>query len=323
MPKSRFGNLDSIRAGAAGKDQFARWRQERLQKMRNKGYLECVPNVKPDLPFLHHNRQEPSVTWIGHSTFLLQMGGLNIVTDPVWARRMALQKRLAPPGVELSDMPSVDLVLVSHSHYDHLHFGSLRRLRGPKRLYVPAGLKRKMAIRGFGEVHEMHWWENCTVHGVKFTFVPAQHWTRRNPWDMNNSHWGGWVMETHHGPTIYFAGDSGYFRGFEEIGRRFKIDVALMPIGAYDPEWFMAAQHVSPEEALRAYQDLKADIFVPMHYGAFKLSDDTPMEALERLEAERVRLGIPQEKIFLLQHGETMRFSQSHVIDNEAKDGLD
>ncbi|MBB6671749.1 MBL fold metallo-hydrolase [Cohnella nanjingensis] len=323
MRKSRYGNLDSIRAGSAGRHQFARWRQERLQKLMNKEYQDCVPSVAPDLSFLQHNRQEPSITWIGHSTFLIQMGGLNIVTDPVWARRMALQKRLAPPGVELSDMPSVDVVLVSHSHYDHLHFGSLRRLRGPKRLFVPAGLSRKLELRGFRQVQEMHWWEDISLHGVKFSFVPAQHWTRRNPWDMNNSHWGGWVMEIYGGPTIYFAGDSGYFRGFAEIGRRFDIDVALMPIGAYDPEWFMAAQHVSPEEALKAYLDLGADFFVPMHYGAFKLSDDTPKQALERLESERSRLGISRDKLFLLHHGETMRFTQSHVTDNEAKDGLD
>ncbi|TVY01143.1 MBL fold metallo-hydrolase [Cohnella terricola] len=321
MPRRRFGNLDSVGAGKASKVQFDRWRENRFRKLRNKGYEECVPSVLPDLKFLQHNRSEPSVTWIGHSTFLIQMAGLNIVTDPVWARRMAFQKRLVPPGIELSDMPSVDVVLVSHAHYDHLHLASLRRLRGPKKMVVPAGLSRKLFLRGFRQTQELHWWEHTELHGVKFTFVPAQHWTRRNPWDMNKSHWGGWVLEIDRGPTIYFAGDSGYFRGFSEIGRRFDIDVALLPIGAYDPEWFMSSQHVSPEEALQAYLDVKAKYFVPMHYGAFKLSDDTPAEALRRLEAERVRLGIPQEKLLLLQHGETMRFENVNNI--ETKDGSD
>jgi L-ascorbate metabolism protein UlaG (beta-lactamase superfamily) len=325
MPRRRFGNLDSVGAGKASMDQFDRWREDRFSKMRNKEYGDCVSSVAPDLRFLQHNRSEPSVTWIGHSTFLIQMAGLNIVTDPVWARRMAFQKRLAPPGIELSDMPSVDVVLISHAHYDHLHVASLRKLRGSKKMIVPAGLRKKLMIRGFLQSQELHWWEETTFHGVKFSFVPAQHWTRRNPWDMNTSHWGGWVLQIDHGPTIYFAGDSGYFRGFNEIGRRFNIGVALMPIGAYDPEWFMASQHVSPEEALQAFLDVKAKYFVPMHYGAFKLSDDTPAEALQRLEAARARLGIPEEKLILLQHGETMRF-ESHQLNSETpqvKDGLD
>lgn len=308
MRKHRFGNLDSAGAVRAGRHRFARWRQERLNKLRTKDYSDCIPNASPDLAFLQHNRSEPSITWIGHSTFLIQMAGLNIVTDPVWARRMALQKRLAPPGIELSDMPPIDFVLVSHSHYDHLHVTSLRRLRGAKRLLVPAGLRKKMLLKGFLQVEEMDWWEETAYHGVKFTFVPAQHWARRNPWDTNNSHWGGWVIESAHGPTVYFAGDSGYFRGFEEIGRRFDIDVALLPIGAYDPEWFMSQEHVSPEEALQAFLDVGAKYFVPMHYGSFKLADDTPKEALERLEAERQRLNISEKQMFLLRHGETMRF---------------
>jgi L-ascorbate metabolism protein UlaG (beta-lactamase superfamily) len=325
MLRRRFGNLDSVGAGKASMDQFDRWRADRFRKLRNKEYGECVPSVAPDLRFLQHNRSEPSITWIGHSTFLIQMAGLNIVTDPVWARRMAFQKRLVPPGIELSDMPSVDVVLISHAHYDHLHVASLRKLRGPKKMIVPAGLRKKLMLRGFLQSQELHWWEDTTFHSVKFSFVPAQHWTRRNPWDMNTSHWGGWVLQIDHGPTIYFAGDSGYFRGFSEIGRRFDIDVALLPIGAYDPEWFMASQHVSPEEALQAFLDVKAKYFVPMHYGAFKLSDDTPVQALQRLEAARARLGIPEEKLLMLRHGETMRF-ESHLINSEtpqAKDGLD
>lgn len=319
----RFGNLDSARVNNAPIEQIGRWSQERLSRIRSgRDYSANVPNVKPDLAFLQNNRSEPSITWIGHSTFLIQLCGLNIVTDPVWARRMAFQKRLAPPGVELSDMPAVDIVLISHSHYDHLHMGSLRRLRGDKKLLVPAGLRSKLYLRGFRDTVELHWWENEQCGNVRFTFVPAQHWTRRNPWDKNMSHWGGWVMEPENGPTIYFAGDSGYFRGFKDIGRRFRIDVALMPIGAYDPEWFMSAQHVSPEEALRAFLDLKAQYFVPMHFGSFKLADDTPKEAMSRLEAARGQMNIPEDRLFLLRHGETMRF-HSLKDNNEAKDGSD
>jgi L-ascorbate metabolism protein UlaG (beta-lactamase superfamily) len=320
----RFVNLDSTRVNNAPVKQVGRWSQERLSRIRvSRDYSNSVPNVKPDLDFLQQNRTEPSITWIGHSTFLIQLGGLNIVTDPVWARRMAFQKRLSPPGVELSDMPDADVVLVSHSHYDHLHMSSLRRLRGHKKMMVPAGLKTKLFLRGFRDTMELHWWEDTTFHNVKFTFVPAQHWTRRNPWDKNTSHWGGWVMQADNGPTIYFAGDSGYFRGFGDIGRRFNIDVALLPIGAYDPEWFMSSQHVNPEEAIQAFLDLRAKYFVPMHYGAFKLADDTPQEALDRLEAARSKHNIPEEQLFLLRHGETMRFHNEFQTDNEAKDGSD
>lgn len=127
-------------------------------------------------------------------------------------------------------------------------------------------------------------------------------------------------MQPKEGPTVYFAGDSGYFRGFSDIGRKFNIDVALMPIGAYDPEWFMSAQHVSPEEALQAFLDLGAKYFVPMHYGAFKLADDTPQEALERLEAARQAKGIPEERLFLLRHGETMRFHTDEAMPHKDAD---
>ena len=318
----RYGNLDAARVNNAPMNQIGRWSQERLSRIRaSRDYSHCISNANPDLAFLHRNRREPSITWIGHSTFLIQLNGLNIVTDPVWARRMALQKRLAPPGVPLMDMPEADVVLISHSHYDHLHMGSLRRLPGQKHLLVPAGLKSKLALRGFRDSTELHWWENEVHRRVKFTFVPAQHWTRRNPWDKNLSHWGGWVMEPEEGPVVYFAGDSGYFRGFSDIGDKFKIDIALLPIGAYDPEWFMSAQHVSPEESLQAFLDLGAQYFVPMHYGAFKLADDTPREALERLESARRKYGIAEDRLFLLQHGETMRFQMGN--DNDAKDGFD
>ena len=175
--------------------------------------------------------------------------------------------------------------------------------------------------------------------GVKITFVPAQHWTRRTLFDTNTSHWGGYVLEQHHGltpsseesaaaseqnepssdsrtqtsqqsegpPVLYFVGDTGYFQGFKTIGERFDIGVTLMPIGAYEPEWFMTSQHVTPEEALQGFVESGSQLMVPMHYGTFKLADDTPKEALDRLEVERERLGIHKERIRVLGHGETLR----------------
>lgn len=385
MRLKKYANLDPIQQHNSFK-QFTRWRKERLRKLNNKDYSYVVPNVEPDIGYLQSNRKYPSITWVGHSTFLIQHSGKNIMTDPVWAGTMALQKRLAPPGLPIEDVPPIDIVLISHSHYDHLHIPSLRGLAGNKQLLVPAGLGTKLKLKGFKRVKELQWWEHIELQGLRFTFVPAQHWTRRNPWDTNSSHWGGWIIEpanrqlgqkehlvghisgkagsrndkqlrisslteqrinaaadeqraytsaaveeqhidtstekqqTHapaaeqqayvaEAPTIYFAGDSGYFQGFKEIGRRFAIDVALMPIGAYEPEWFMGPQHVTPEEALQAFIDVGAKWFVPMHYGAFKLADDTPREALDRLEANRIERNIDKERIAILSHGETWRLS--------------
>ncbi|MDF2835841.1 MAG: fold metallo-hydrolase [Paenibacillus sp.] len=343
--------------------QFQRWRQERGKKLKAKDYTYRVPNMEPDLHFLKNNTEHPSITWIGHSTFLIQIAGLNIMTDPVWSGQMAFQKRLAPPGIPIDQVPPIDVILISHSHYDHLHISSIRRLGGAKQILVPAGLSAKLRLKGFTRVKELHWWESMRIGDTTFTFVPSQHWTRRNPWDTNSSHWGGWIMQKSGGsaasarrtadsdhkaaalpadscdgsdneaasvrreiaasyspsgeerplvcadPTIYFAGDSGYFRGFKEIGRRFEIDVALMPIGAYEPEWFMGPQHVTPEEALQAFEDTGAKWFVPMHYGAFKLADDTPQEALERLEAERCRRKLEEDRVIVLPHGETWKLA--------------
>lgn len=359
LMKRYYVNMDDVTTVKAW-SQFRRWRDERKDRLKTKDYSYVVPNVEPDIAFLNANRTETTITWIGHSTFLLQIGGLNIVTDPVWAARMATQARLAPPGIPIEKMPPVDVVIISHSHFDHLHIRSLRKLTRPKtKVIVPDGLLRMMKRKGFSNVHELAWWEHLTIaKRVKITFVPAQHWTRRTLTDMNRSHWGGYVLEhvskdeketernaaadaseppeppepseppvsssikssellphkeeqgTVH-ETIYFAGDSGYFRGFELIGQRFRIDVALMPIGAYEPEWFMSQQHVTPEEALQAFEDVKAAKMIPMHYGAFKLADDTPKEALDRLEAERVKRGIAQERVCVLAHGETWSFAQA------------
>ncbi|WP_274652658.1 MBL fold metallo-hydrolase [Paenibacillus humicola] len=317
--------------------ELRKWRQERARKMKAKDYSFTIPSVPPDIAYLKGNFREPSLTWVGHSTFLLQHSGLNIVTDPVWAGQLAMQRRLSPPGIPVEAMPPVDVVLISHSHYDHLHIGSLRQLSGGKTLIVPAGLADKLRRKGFSSIIELNWWEAATIGGVRFTFVPSQHWTRRTPFDMNRSHWGGYIIESARkmtglngggagerehaqsgervrpaaglSPTVYFAGDSGYFDGFRTIGERFAIDLALMPIGAYEPEWFMSPQHVTPEEALRAFLETGARWFVPMHYGSFRLADDTPREALDRLEAGRAKLGLAPERIILLPHGETWRLN--------------
>ena len=344
MPKIRYNNIDNVSTDKTLKE-FKQWREQRRRKVKDYSYK--VPKHDPELDYLHANREETTITWIGHSTFFIQYYGLNIVTDPVWAEKMGFQRRLGAPGIPIQDVPPLDVILISHSHYDHMHLASLRKLVTAKTLLiVPDGLRRKMIRKGFHRCHEMKWWEYLVLGGVKITFVPAQHWTRRTLFDTNTSHWGGYVLEPNHAvhvseesaagaaresaegsvsadsdshkpsggkpasgepPVLYFVGDTGYFKEFKTIGERFDIGVTLMPIGAYDPEWFMTSQHVTPEEALQGFVETGSQLMVPMHYGTFKLADDTPKEALDRLETERERLGIAKERIRVLGHGETLR----------------
>ncbi|GLH62836.1 MBL fold metallo-hydrolase [Parageobacillus sp. G301] len=300
----RYENLDGVSTNKTFAD-FRRWQKERRNKKKDLSYQ--VPHADPpQYPLLHANHFRTLLSWVGHSTFVIQLNGITIVTDPVWATRMGTAKRLTKPGISLNEMPEVDVVLISHGHYDHLHFPSIRKLKGTPHIFVPVGLGRLFERKGYKQVTEFEWWEEQSFNGVTFTFVPAQHWTRRTLWDMNTSHWGGWVMQAKEKPTIYFAGDSGYFRGFRDIGERFSIDYALLPIGAYEPEWFMGPQHVTPEEAVQAFVDCQADYFIPMHYGAFRLADDTPKEALDRLLAEWKRRGLDESRLKCLKLGEVL-----------------
>lgn len=290
-----------------------KWRKERKAKIKDLSYN--VPHcADKQLEFLRNNRTEPSMTWIGHSTFVLQMGGMNLITDPVWAQRIGIEKRLAPPGLALNELPLIDAVLLSHSHFDHMHIPTLRaiaRTNSRIRFFVPDGLGRKLRACGFDRVTELEWWGQANINGVELHFVPAQHGTRRTLFDINSSHWGGWVIRpSGHGGernTMYFVGDTAYFEGFKLIGNRYPIKWVLMPIGAYEPEWHMSKQHVNPEQAVQAFIDCGAEVFVPMHYGSFRISDDTPREALDRLEAEWGRRELAPERLRILCHGETFR----------------
>lgn len=307
MPKLRYENIDGVRALNSALD-LLKWRRERLRKKKDLSFqVPQAPNK--EIAFLQKNRTENTVTWIGHSTFLIQYNGKNILTDPVWARRLGTDRRLTEPGLKVSDLPPIDLLLISHSHYDHLHLSSIKRLPGSPALYVPAGLEAYFRKKGFASVREFCWWEQQEFSGFKISFVPAQHWTKRTLTDTNQSHWGGWVIEADHSPSIYFAGDSGYFSGFGRIGEQFAIDYALMPIGAYEPEWFMSLQHVNPEQAVQAYLDTRARTFIPMHYGAYRLADDTPREALDRLQAEWSSRQLEEKRLVIPALGETLRIN--------------
>ena len=304
--RKRYENLDRVENKQSFKT-MARWQKERRSKQKDLT-IQIPQAKKKEIDALRTNKEKASITWIGHSTFLIQLDGLNIVTDPVWAKWQGTEKRLTSPGLAMEDLPEIDIVVISHGHYDHLDFGSIRRLRGNPTYYVPHGLKSLFVKKGYSKTVEANWWEAFDYQNLKLTFLPAQHWTRRSLFDMNTSHWGGWMIEeVQSGLSVYFVGDTGYFRGFKEIAERFdSIDYVLMPIGAYEPEWFMKISHINPEDAVKAFNELNAATFIPMHYGTYRLADDTGPEALDRLVKEWERLELSKEQLCVLDIGGTL-----------------
>ncbi|MCJ7839786.1 MBL fold metallo-hydrolase [Lederbergia sp. NSJ-179] len=301
--KKRYENLNQVGINTSFRDMM-KWSKERRNKVKDLTVnIEQCPHKQVEK--IAENRSRTSYTWIGHSTFLIQINGLNILTDPVWAKRMGFQKRLTEPGIPLADLLEIDVVVISHGHYDHLDFPTLKKLKGNPHYFVPVGLKSLFLRKGYRNVTELNWWESAEFKGLTIHFVPAQHWTRRTLTDINTSHWGGFVFQGSK-ETMYFVGDTGYFPGFKEIGERFAIDTVFMPIGAYEPEWFMSDSHINPEDSVKAFLELQAKTFVPMHYGAYRLADDTGPEALERLYREWEKRQLPEAQLRVLLLGETV-----------------
>lgn len=224
------------------------------------------------------------LTWIGHASWLVQLDGVSLLIDPVFSDGIGPGvRRRVPPALDVAQLPRIDVQLVTHNHRDHLDLPSLEGVRRP--VIAGLGLKRFFAKHAL-DCTELDWWGETKVGEVTVRFVPAQHWSRRGLSDANETLWGGFVVEGS-SARIYHSGDTAYFEGFAEIGRRVgPIDAALLPIGAYDPEWFMGKQHMNPEEAVRAYSELDARSFVAMHWGTFQLTDEALDEPPARLHAE-------------------------------------
>lgn len=243
-----------------------------------------------------------AVTWIGHASFLVQFKDLNVLIDPNFANWLFLLKRIKRSGLRIEHLPPIDLVLLTHAHFDHFHKPTLRRLPHPKIGVMPWGVGDLAHDLGFGRVVELEWWESFSRRDWKVTLTPSKHWGARVLGDHHRGY-GGFMLE-HHGRRIYHAGDTAYFEGFKEIGKRCAPDVALLPIGAYHPESFRRV-HMGPDEAIKAFKDLRAQWLVPMHYGTFRLSfedmDEPPrwlrQLALDQGLTARVRFleeGVPQ-----------------------------
>ena len=236
------------------------------------------------------------LTWIGHASFLLQTEGLNILIDPNWAKWLKVIKRIKHPGIQLRDLPDIDLVLVTHAHFDHLDRRTLRRIAEDQPIVVPFKVGNLVHDLGFRSVHEVNYWECFEFGPVKITLTPCHHWGARVLHDSHRG-FGGFIVEAG-GRTIFHCGDTAYFDGFKEIGERFSIDVALLPIGAYDPPSGRKV-HMNPEEAVQAFLDLKARRMVPMHYGTFRLSYEPMDEPPNRLRRQAEKRGLAEKVAFM------------------------
>ena len=252
---------------------------------------------RPEWPVLRG--AEVALTWIGHASFLLQAGGLNILIDPNWSHWIKGIKRMRAPGVELNALPGIDLVLVTHAHFDHLDRRTLRKVAANQPIVVPFEVGNLVHDLGFNFVQELHYWETFEFGPLRVTLTPCRHWGARLLHDSHRG-FGGFIVEVG-GRVIYHCGDTAYFDGFQEIGRRYKVDVALLPIGAYEPP-SLREVHMNPEEALEACVRLGAAVMVPMHYGTFRLSyeplDEPPRRLLEAAHTRQL-----QDRISWLREG--------------------
>ncbi len=251
---------------------------------------------------------DPSLLWIGHASFLLTLGGKRILTDPVLGHRVGLIERISAPGIAIHELPPIDIVLVTHNHRDHLDPWSIKRLGNGPTYVVPQGNGRIISsMVKSAKIVELDWWETTSIGSVEVMLVPSRHWSMHWPWDRNEGLWGGYVIRSAEG-TAYHSGDTAFWDKFEEIGKRSGgIDWAMLPIGAYEPRWFMEPQHMNPDEAAAAARLLGAKNFVAMHWGTFKLTDEPIGAPPERARSAWAREGGREENLWILDPGETRR----------------
>ena len=314
--KGKYRNLE--RTPSHGLGDFLRWQ---LDSSAGFPPGKRFPLQHPDAHRLASPPAQPQLTWIGHSSFLFQFDGVNILTDPVFAERaspvqFAGPKRYTPAAMQVADLPDIDLVLISHNHYDHLDDITVRQLhqrfQGRCQFAVPTGLGDWFHKRGIRNLVELGWWQGRPLgESLEIFFVPAQHFSGRSAWDRNATLWGGWIVQLGD-YRFYFAGDTGYGEQlFPLIGELFApIDLALLPIGAYDPRWFMSPVHVAPEEAVQIHLDIGARQSVAMHWGTFVLTDEPMDEPPRRLRQVLQEKGVTESAFRVMQHGETRVFEK-------------
>lgn len=308
-----------------GPGDLMRWQWEAWQGNLPPPPRQPVPTASPDLDFVLANARagsamQPAVTFIGHASVLVQAGGLNALTDPVFSERASPlpfigPRRAQPPGLAPSQLPHIDLVVISHNHYDHLDEASVLTLAGQDGgsplFIVPLGLKAWLAALGITRVVELDWWQSHRLGESEVVLTPVQHWSGRGLHDRMATLWGGFAVFTP-GFHWFYAGDTGYSPDFADIRQRLAarqadggFDLALLPVGAYEPRWFMAAQHVNPAEAVQIHRDLGAKRSLGVHWGTFALTDEPLDQPPLDLAAARQAAGLADDDFFVLAIGET------------------
>ena len=310
---------------------FLEWRVSAMRNGLPPAPRGPTPAVRADLGFIRSNagagmQMQPAITWIGHATMLLQIGGRNVLTDPMFSERTSPlafigPKRHAPPGVALADLPHIDAVLISHNHFDHLDTASVRALNaqsgGPPLFVVPLGLKAWLADQGIVNAVELDWWQARALGPIEIVLTPLQHWSGRGLGDRLATLWGGYALFA---PEfqVFFAGDTAYSKDFADIRAHFAdrqaaragrgFDLALIPIGAYEPRWFMRAQHADPAEAVQIHLDVGAQRSVGIHWGTFELTDEAlDQPPIDLAEARRAR-SLDESAFQVMAIGETRTF---------------
>jgi len=276
-----------------------------------------VPSTveKPDL---RRPTQDTRWTFVNHATWLIQVDGVNILTDPIWSKNAGPTswlgpKRVREPGIRFEDLPPIHAVLLSHNHYDHMDIATLQRLETRDHPLFIVGLGNKTFLEKFGlqHVQELDWWQSTSIVATTIHFVPSHHWSRRGWDDTNKTLWGGYVIQGKM-QTFYFSGDTGYGPHFKTIHAHFpSIDVAFLPIGAYEPRWFMKDSHVDPAEAVQAHLDLHAKRSFGMHFGTFQLSNEPIDQPAQDLATARQAAGLPLEAFTVPDFGQSFLFPRS------------
>jgi N-acyl-phosphatidylethanolamine-hydrolysing phospholipase D len=318
-----FQNL--YRPSERGFSDFLRWQLKLGPKEIPPISSEEVPNYRPEIAqaaisqIKQPDSNQIQITWIGHSTFLIQVERINILTDPIFSdycgpNSFLKVKRVAPPGIPFEQLPRIHAVLISHNHYDHLDAPTIERLENEPTYFVPLGIAEWFKKKNIDKVIELDWWQSTSLNDFKFHSVPIQHFSNRTPLDRNKTLWSGWVIETKSG-KIFFAGDTGYSPVFKEIGDRFgPIQISMIPIGAYRPRWFMGAVHVDPPEAIEILKESRSERAIAGHWGTFKLSDEPLGEPLVYLRKALKENGIDEGRFIIMKFGETLRLSSEGVL---------
>jgi len=295
---------------------------------RQPGEWKNPPKMQSSTKPVDKVQQGIRITFVNHSTFLLQMDGLNILTDPIWADRASPFSWIGPkrhhlPGIAFEDLPKIDAILVSHNHYDHLDLSTIKKLfakHAPK-IVVPLGVKKFLESKGISNVVELDWWCDTNLNEViSIQAVPAQHFSGRGISDRNATLWCGYVIKTPFG-NLYFAGDTGYnSEMFQEIGQRSgPIRVAMLPIGAYKPQWFMSPVHISPEEAVRIHMIMDIETSIGMHFGTFRLADDGQEDPVRDLQKAVNKFRLEQNEFMILKEGSYFQVEHEIVTNRNEK----